>query len=269
MQVVKHVASIVAQRPGHVDVAVEVHPHHGLELPQGQDHRALGVVHVRDGVGERGLRPGQVEFGSALRVVTALDLLIILQGVLIGGPVHLEGLAGQQTGKVGLLDLVHRLEARAARLLDGELHVLVGDPEVLPQLGVDQRHAGAHARGPGVPAAHLDAASALAGRLSGGSHVRSGIISAATEGAHVKIHVHHLLLDGPLIGPRAVDLREQGCVGALAGISDPFDLLVRHFDGRVLAQRNPERVLEGQQRRGRRGVGRLGQSEYGEKGGYY
>ena len=93
----KHGVGVVGQGAGDIDVLVEVHTHHGLELPQREHYRTLRVIDIGNRVGQRGLGPGQVEVGGTLRVVLALSLLKILKSVLIDGLVDLEGLLGQKT----------------------------------------------------------------------------------------------------------------------------------------------------------------------------
>ena len=62
-------------------------------------------------------------------------------------------------------------------------------------------------------------------------------------------HVHDLFLDGTLVGPGPADLREEGSVRSLAGIARAFYFHVRHLDGSVLAERDPQGVLQGEHRR--------------------
>ena len=262
-------AGVVAEGARHVDVLVQVHTHHRLQAPQGQDHGALGVIYARDGIEQGGLGARQVQFGGPLHVVAALDLVVIGQRVFVSRFVHREGLLGEQAAEIGLLDLADRLEAGVARLLDGELDVLRGDADALPDLGVHQRHAGVHARGPGVPAAHLESVGPGCGSR-GHRVLRTAFAAfAAAHSAEIKIHVHHLLLDGPLIGPGPAYLREKRGISALAGVSGTFDLLVRDLYGDVLAERDAQRVLQGKHRRDRRRIDGLGKAEQGEKAGNY
>ncbi len=237
---------IIVQVAGHVNVRVQVDTHHGLELPQGQDDRAFCVIDGRDSVRQRGLGAGEIQFRGLLGVEAALDLLEVREGVLVGGLIHVESLLGQQAGEEGLLDLVHRLETGTARLLDGQLDVLAGDLQVFPQLGIHQRHAGADAGRPGIPTADFESVGAAATGIPG---VISARAAQAAHAADVEVHVHDLLLDGTLVRTGPADLRVEGSVRPFAGIARPFYLHVRHFDGRVLAEGDPQGILEGEDRR--------------------
>ena len=79
------------------------------------------------------------------------------------------------------------------------------------------------------------------------------------------VHIHHLFLDGALVRGGTVDLREEGRVRALAGIAGPLDFLVCHFDRSILAQGDPDGILQGEERRRGGGVGHLGEGEHGKE----
>ena len=268
----EHPVGIVAEPAGHIDIQVEVHAHHGLELPQGEHHAVLGVIDVRDGRRDIGLGPRKIQFGGLLGIEAHLRLLEILHGVFIDLLVHLEGFFRHQDRVEGLLDGGHRAEPGLARLLDGKFDLVAGQPQALPELGIHQRHGRVDARAVRVQAA--DGETAVRGtafiRLDG-SHIRRDHVSARLDDlgdiVHDRIqdpghhaghsaaaflvigpaaHVHDLLLDGPLVGPAAVDLRQQRGIGALPGVLLPLDLHVRHLDGHIFRQGDPERVFERQ-----------------------
>ena len=52
----------------------------------------------------------------------------------------------------------------------------------------------------------------------------------AAERTHIEVHIHHLLLDGPLICSGSIYLREESSVCALLGKSCPLNLHISHLD---------------------------------------
>ena len=244
-------------------------------LPQGELHGVLRVVQVRDGGGHIGLRAGQVQFGRPRRVVAHLGQPEVLHRVLIDGIVHLVRLFREEDAVIGLLHGRDRPETGLARLLHGQFHLVAGEAETLPELEVDQRHLRAEAEGDRVGTAHfhrLGGSAALLARIR--VHIRderdagAGIqlLDVVHDGVHqgghhtghaatargafsvtvllVGAEVDFLLLEGVTVHAGGAHLREQGGVGALAGVLLPLDLHIRDLHGRVLAEGDLQGVLQ-------------------------
>ena len=272
--VAEHLAGIFFQGAGNVDVPVQVHAHHGLELPQGQLHGVLRVVQVRDGGGHIGLRAGQVQFGRLRRVVAHLGEAEVLHRVLIDGIVDVVRLLREEDAIESLLHGRDRPEAGLACLLHGQFHLVAGETEALPELEVHHRHLRAEAEGDRVGTAHfhrLGGTAAILARIR--VHVRDErdagagveLVDVIHDGVHqgghhaghaaargafpvpfllVGAEVDFLFLEGVTVHAGGAHLREQGGVGTLAGILLPLDLHVRDLHGRILAQGDLQGVLQ-------------------------
>ena len=277
LDIAEHLAGILVQGSGHVDVPVQVDAHHGLELPQGEFHGILRVVQVRDGSGDIGLRPGEVEFGSLRRVVAHLGEAEVLHRVLIHGVIDIVRLLGKQDGEEGLLDGSDRSEAGLPGLFHGQFHLVAGQPETLPELEVHQGHLGAESQGDGVGTAHFHRLGRGGSPFLAGTRIhvrdirdtRTGVelLDVVHDGVHERSHhaghtagrgrtavivglvgpeIDFLLLQGVTVHPGGAHLREQGCVGTLPGILLPLDLEIRDLHGSVLAEGDLQGVLQGE-----------------------
>ena len=275
VDVVEHVGGVVFQGAGHVDVHIQVHAHHGFELPQGQRDGILCIVQVGDRRGHAGLRTGQVHFGGLLGIVAHLGELEVLYGILVHGVVHIVRGLGHEHGEEGLLDRRNRSQTAFPGLFNSQFHLVAGEPEALPQLDIHQRHGGRQAEGDLVATAHLDrVAAGGSGFFLGRSNVRDkrrtgyrvqllDIIHNGLEGRHehgghaaatarrtlavvVRAEEHLLFLDGIAVHAGGADLGEQGAVSAFACILVALDFHIRHFHGHILGEGNLEGVVQGE-----------------------
>ena len=268
---------VIFQLAGHIHGAVQVQAHDGLELPKGQVDGVLGVIDIGDGGGQGALGAGHVHLGSLLGVVAVFRELVVLDGVLIHGVVHLIGGLGQKDGVVCLLHGSHGSQPAFTRLLHGLLHLVSGEPEALPELEVDNRHAGAQAQGYLVGSAHLHGA--VTGFLFG-VRCRGGIrderrtggpvqlLNVIHDGLHeaghhvghsaaggaavvrVRAKVHLLLLDGIAVHAGGADLGEQGSVRASLRVLYTLDFHIGHFDRCVLRKGNLDGIVQGKHQGG-------------------
>ena len=277
MDVAEHLGGIILEGTGDVDVPFQVDAHHGLELPQGQFHGAFRIVQVRDGGRDVGFRPGEVQFRRLGGVVAHLGEAIILHRVLIDGVIHVVRFLGEQDAEEGLLDGGDGAETGFPGLLHGQFHLVAGEPEALPELEIHQGHLRVDTEVDRVGTAHLD-------RLGGGLGVLAGFGDIRDErgaGRFVQVHDvihdglhqagHHpghaaaggrggfpviigfvgteidlLLLEGVTVHAGSAYLRKQGGIGTLLRILLPLDLHVRDLHGRVLAERDFQGVVQGQ-----------------------
>ena len=272
-KVASHFFRIVGQGARHIHRHVQVDPHDRFQLPEGQDDRAFGIEHVRNGVGGRGLGPGQFQFRCLLHIETLPGPREIFPRIVIDAPVHRQSLFRKQDRIEGLFHLGDHVQPGGACPLDGKFHLLSGNLQALPKLGVDQRHVGGNACAPGVPSADRKALVGRSGGRSDGHGVqplqrgqfldpleirRDGAEEASPAAfvAVVLVHVHDLLLDGPLERTGRIDLGEQGGVGAALGVAGALDFLVGHLHGHVFAEGDPKRLVQRQDRGVR--IGRCG-----------
>ena len=279
MEVAEHGVGIIAQFPGHVDGPVQVDAHDGLELPQGQHHAVFGVVDIRNGVGHGRGSPGKLQFGSLLHLVPALGLLEVRLGIFVYALVHVEALLGEEDGIESLLDLGHHVQTGGTGLLNGQFDLVAGEFDALPELGVDQRHARADTHGIRIHTADFKAAVVVVGIIHRSRDIRRDLpgmqghelVDVVHDGSEdaghhtghaaarpflvvgrAATHVHHLFLDGTLIGTRPADLWEQGGIRALAGIFLTGDFLIGDLDGNILAEGDSKGLVQGKDN----GIGR-------------
>ena len=108
--VVGHLGGIVTDCSGHVNILVQIYSHHGLELPQGEDNGAFGIVDIRNRTGDCRLRTGEVKFRRLLRIVAEAGLLEVPHCIVIHVLIYVQGLLGKKNGIVGLLHLGHHIQ---------------------------------------------------------------------------------------------------------------------------------------------------------------
>ena len=220
-QIAQHLARIIVQRTFYIDVPVQVHAHHRLQLPERQDNGTFRIIDIRDGVGHCCLGTGEIQFGCLLCIVTPLGLLEIGYRILIDLLIYIESFLGQQDAKERLLHLGHHLQTGRPCLLYSQFHLLPGDFEALPQLCVHQGHRRGNAGTVRIPTAHFDTVGRHPGRrvaFGNRDFLARGSLQCVKNrlhhaGKHIAsahaIHIHHLFLDGALIASGSVYLREQ------------------------------------------------------------
>ena len=279
VDLIEHMLGIVFQLALDVDGTVQVDAHHGLQLPQGQVDGIFGVVHVGNGGGQGTLGPDHLQLRSLAGLVPAFGVLVVLDGVLIHGVVHVVGSLGHEHGIVGLLHGSHGAQTGFAGLLHSLLNLVPGDAQAFPQLEIHDGHAGAQSQGHLVAAAHLDG-TVPGGGIVGfhGLHIRDerrsrhlvqlldvvhdGFQHGGVHTCHstagrrrttvigIRAEIYFLFDNSVIVGPGSIDLREQLAVGTLLRILRALDFHIGHFHGGVFRKGDLEGVVQAEHQGG-------------------
>ena len=279
VDVVEHVLRIILQAARHIYGEVQIHTHHRLQLPKGQENGILGIVQVGDGGSHIGLGAGKVHLGGLLGIVSPFGELAVLYCILVHGIIYIVGSFGHEHGVVGLLHRRYRSQAAFAGLFHGQFHLVAREAQALPKLEIHHRHGGRQAQGDLVAAAHLNGTvPGLLFRFRGcRGHIRDKgstresiqLLNIVHDGLHHAGHhaghaaaggaasivgigaeVNLLLLDGIAVHAGCADLREKLAIGAFTRILGALYLHIGHFYGNILGKGNLERVVQRKHQRG-------------------
>ena len=218
-----HLRLIIHQRACNIYIFVEVDAEQRLQLPQGKYNAILRLDNIRNGILHRHIRGDKVVLRHRANLVTLLDILIVLYGIVIDTLIYHQRLLGQQHREEGLRNLLDHIDLRRARLLYRQHNIGNRHFQTLPQLCIHHRHRSAHTAIEGVVATDLDG------------------LSLTSE-----VHTHRLLRQDSLILCRSIEARIERGVGLLLGVAFNLNLLFCHLDCRRLAQSDFERLLQSQ-----------------------
>ena len=214
----KHLAAQGVQLARRLDLDLlgnrEVH----LEQEFRQADRGFGLQDRRAQVAQLHLGREQVVLRGQAVVVLQLRILDRAAHRGLRFVQHGERLLGQQDVVEGLFDLGDQVDARRARRLDGRGHLCGVEPQHAVDLRGEERQRGVHRTAYG----------------------RVGVVAEREA-------LRHLLHDEVVVElPAHRDLRQQGAPRLALDVVVALDLHLRHADRGVLAQGQPERVVERQ-----------------------
>mgnify|MGYP003552734100 CR=1 FL=1 len=69
VDVIEHMVGIVGKLSSHIQIHIQIHAKHSLELPQCENHSALCIIYVRDCICKRCLGSEKFHFRCLLRII--------------------------------------------------------------------------------------------------------------------------------------------------------------------------------------------------------